>query len=862
MCKFASKILILITAVFSIAGCTRTADRKALTDASVAIKQTVTDPQLNIKPVKPLNVQSSLKLKNAQFSTVEYFRLIDSLQALSSLTMDEQIGGLARALYESFYANENNFTRTTLSQSVVSLAVVGEGEPVIRKETAILEKDLKVTVQKISALLKGSSSSFAWPKKLKNLDESLMVLDHYVNWLSEQIPGLKLSRTMELSSLGGLQGEYGKFRPKLVSMIKGLNSAKTLAQSLTAVRNALKALNVKLKAAQASKIREAEALAVQIASVDQAQDALTLLVMVWRITPPQDRGSFKAVSPEMYDFFQDKDDSQLDCLAKRGCLNPVLGISKLVIFRKLEEYGLEKLTAQIDKAARDTILSTAKQEVTSFLPQIPTVVTEQLIVETNKYLALIKAIQKDVVGFGQTNFTKWADAKFNQPLRGLEVAEVNVSLTGGRDISVGALKPAGRVLRTGAATIGASLSLAHQFLPEADGGRMRAAVMEPIMKLMAMGGFRAAGDRLYPSFQLALDGDVSELFDIKKLMAVRTSFAIPDQFIANASFMMDRKNVERTVSVGAQAELLKGISRTIRFHRDWERNQYDLSIGAIQISELLTEFPGGETISNSLFPKDIVFALSLGNAGALLQNMILDLSPAFLLLDKGELLWGNQYNEIKGGKVSTVAGLVSIFNGQKVSRVKTVDIARYVLALDEFMGATEGMEQTASSVLKAPTDEGRSTVITDLVEIRKKLMLLQMGLTNYLVYVAQQKGGGFATSFQLTNALVPEAGPFRLEEQVLSIRALLASATRLELPLFRIAALDAFYNLNRSFFDPERQFYASEVIEDGKPGKAAAIQEVALTLLAGQELAAHMPAEARSQWERLSAPWFRALQEL
>lgn len=862
MKNVAGKILIFGFVSAALAGCTRTADKKELSDATVAITQTVSDPKLNIQPVAPQKVQASLKFNNAHFATAEYFDLIDSLQMLSALTRDEQVGGLARSLYESFYANEDNFTRTTLSQSVVSLAIVGEGEPIIRKETAILEKDLKETVQKMSALLRKSSGSYPWPKKLKNLEDSIEILDHYVDWLAKQVPALKLSRTMELSSIGGIQGEYAKFRPKLVSMINGLNQSRTLAQSLSAVKSALKALNVKLKPAQAAKVQEAEALSVQISSVEQAQDALTLLVMVWKMTPPRDRGSFKAVSPEMYDFFQDKDEHQLDCLAKRHCMNPVLGISKLVIFRKLEEYGLEKLTAQIDKAARDTILNTAKQEVTAFLPQIPAAVTDQLVVETNKYLALINKIQKDVAGFGRTYFTKWADAKFNQPLRGLEVAEVNVSLAGGRSITVSPLKPAGRVLRTGAATLGASLSLAHQFLPDADGSRMRAAMLEPIMKLMAIGGFRAAGDRLYPSFLLALDGAVTDLFDIKKLMGVRTSFGVPDQFIANSSFMMDRKNVEQTTSVGAQAVLLKGISRTIRFHRDWDKNQYDLSLGSIQMNELLTEFPGGETITSPLFPKDIVFALSLGNAGAMLQNMILDLSPAFLLLDKGELLWGNQYREIKGGKVSTVAGLVSIVNGHRSGQVKTADIARYVLALDEFMGATEGMEQTTSSVLRAPSDEGRSTLIADLVEIRKKLMLLQMGLTNYLVYVAQQKGGGFAASFQLKNTLVPEAGPQRLEDQALAIRALLASASRLELPLFRMAALDAFYNLNRSFFDSSRQFYASELNEAGKPGKPAPIKEVALTLLAGEELSAHMPGEARTQWEKLSAPWIRALQEL
>jgi len=862
--KMVSKnFLILLIVCSSFSACTRTDDKKELADASIVITKTVEDARIPIRPIQNARAQSSLKLSNTHFATVDYLRMIDDLNGLAALTRDDQISSLARALYDSFYTDAGNYTHTTFSKSIMIPSIVGEGEPVIREQTALMEHELRASMQKMSNLLRGSVASFPWPKKLNNLNEGIGAVDSYVDWLMKQIPLLRLSNGMELGAMAGISGEYKAFRPKIVGLVEGLNRAKTLAQSLVAVKRVLKDLEVRLKAPQAAKLKQADALAAQIAEVDEEpQDALTLLVMVWEMTPPKERGSFKKISPEMYDYFADKSDDQLECLAMRGCPNPVLGISKLVIFRKLDEYGLEKIARQIDKSARDTILETVHQQVTALLPQIPSEVNKKILAEASKYLATIQLIQKDVVGFTKSHLEKWSNAKFKQPLRGLEVANVTVSLGGSRDIRVTPVVAAGRVLRTGAATLGASLSLAHSFLPEEDGPRMRAAMVEPLMKMMAIGGFRVAEGQLYPSFLLALDGALDDFFNLKKLMTGTTSFAVPDEFVANGSFMMNRKNASRTASVMGQAELLKGISRQIRFHRDWEKNLYDISLGSIQMKELLSDMPGAEAISTSLLPKDIIFTLALGNAGAMLQNMIYELSPAFLVLEKGGVLWGNQYKEIKGDNVSAVAGLVSIENGKRTDLVKTADLARYVLALDEFMGATEGMEQTNSSVLKSPTDEGKSTMIADLVEIRKKLLLLQMGLSNYLVSVAQQKGGGIAESFRVASSLSLHQGVKRLEDHTLTIRALLASATRLELPLFRKAALDAFYNLNRSFFDPTKQFYAAELDEEGKPAKAATIQEISLTLLAGEELSAHMPSETRSQWERMSAPWIRAFQEL
>lgn len=854
--------LILLGALASGSACTRQADKKALTDATVTVPANVTDTKLPIKkPPSPERVTTALKFSEVRYSTVEYFRLVDAMQGLAEQTKDDQIGGLARGLYDGFYANEANYTRVDFSRSILTTAIVGEGEPEILKQAGLMDKELRNLVAQLSPLLLASQRSFQWPRRLDDLSDGIVAVDRYVAWLLEQIPALKVSHTMQRNAVMGIKGQYDKLRPKLVSLVENMKRARRLKESLGVVNRTLTELNVKLPGAQAKLLADARELSAQIDETEDAQGALTLLVMVWRMQSPAERPAFKKISPELYDFFEDKSEDQLDCLAKKHCLNPVAGIQKIVIFRKLSQYGVEKIAAQVDKSAHDSVVTGARAELIKLMPQLPIVVKDQVEGEAKKFLSLISRITKDVQGFVRPRLAAWTKANFLQPLRGLEAAEVMVTLGGRREVHAVSQTAAAGQLRSGAAQLGLSLALAHKFLPEDNAARMKAAIMEPLMKLLAIGGFRMPEGRPFPSFQLALDGKTGDLFDIKKLMTGRASFAVPDSFVVGENFVMNRA-APKNASVAAQAELLRGIARQIRFHRDWESNQFDTAIGAVRMNELLKDIPGGEAIDGALFPKDIMFALALGNGGAILQNLVMDLSPAFLVLEKGDVLWGNRYQEIKGANVSTVAGLVSIVDGKRSSTVKTADIARYVLALDEFLGATEGMDQTNSALLKEPTSGGKSTLIADLMEIRKKLMLLQMGLTNFLVHVAQQPGGSFAGTFELAPTLKRAGGPLLLEDQVLPIRALLASATRLELPLFRWAALDAFYGMNKTFFDPARQFYASEISADQKPARPARLLEIVMTLQAGEELSAYMPTETRQQWDKLAAPWLRALQEL
>src|SRR5690606_23650905 len=114
-------------------------------------------------------------------------------------------------------------------------------------------------------------------------------------------------------------------------------------------------------------------------------------------------------------------------------------------------------------------------------------------------------------------------------------------------------------VRTGAETIGLGMSLGSEFLPSEDGPRRRAALAEPLLKLLAIVGYRQPGGKPFPSLLLSLDGKENEYFNLKDPLASPTSFAVPDQFVANTTFLMERKQAARNAGIAGQAELLRGI---------------------------------------------------------------------------------------------------------------------------------------------------------------------------------------------------------------------------------------------------------------------------------------------------------------
>lgn len=857
-----AKVSVLFFSALALASCSRTAEKTPLQDAQVTLGPAQKDTIVKMHPVS-IEQRKEFLSYQGEIATKDLFHFSDNLLTLSQQHKSSEIETLSQRIMRTYYKVPTQ--KASFSDSIFTQTILGQGEPEVRKQLKIISKEIQKATKGLSNLLETSSKKYPWPKSLDSFAQALETTDNYAVWFVNEVPKLGIDKDLTKPIQSAVKGEYSRFRPIVANHMNDIQSAKSLTAAIYTLEVALYEFAITLPAKDQKQIRVAKGLGQKIDSLNSSLDALQLLIQVWRMSSPEDRQKiFQAKVPELYDYLKDRSESELDCLAAEVCLNPVIMVPKrLVILPKLTEYGIYKIRDEVDAAARQEIIKSALAAITDFLPTLPVFVKDKMLAEVNKYKKQIAAIENDFEGFAKTRIQNWANSNFKTPLRGFETNRVQFSWKAGESFTVNNLQKPDKTIQTGAEALGAQLAIAQKFLPKEEDGQhaMRAALVEPIVKMLAITGFRKPGGSLFPSAMLALDGEPEQLFNVGHLLQGKTSFAVPNQFSASSSrLIMDRKSATKNSSVSSQAELLNGFSQQIAFHRDWEKNRFDEVLGSVRIEDVVPEVPRG-AIDYSLFPKDIVFTLAVGGAGGILQNIIRDLSPAFLLLDKEEILWGNDYEKISDGKISTVAAMVDIVNGKRSNQVRTADIAKFILALDAFIEATDGIEKTNSPILKEVGENGRS-VLEELEDARRYLRLFQMGLTNYLVYVAQNKDGSFASSFLLGKTLTKNSDSILLTDQVLAIRALNATEKRLNLPLFRWAALDAYYFLNRKMWNAKQQFYFPSYSEKGNSGLGVASPlEIISTLRGLEEFSEFLPLTSRQQWERIARPWIYALEE-
>lgn len=856
------KALLPIAAMLILSACTRSAEQKALEDAPLTVGPAAKDVALTLVPPATGQLRKHLELHGA-YSTADYFRAAEVLQEIAREDNNESLSRYAKGMVAAFYEDRGNFTQAPFAKSLYIAAMVGEAEPVVKEQLVVVGKQIQDARSKLTIALERSVTEYPWPKEAAGFDELLVAADKYLNWLLAKIPTLGLEESLIRPTAGAIREEYAKFRPMVEKLANKIHDSTRIPEAVDGLESAFATLDVAPTDAQKNQLRDARQLGAMVDGVEDALDALRLIVKVWRMVPEADRESaFKPTAPELYDFLNGKSEASLDCLTAPVCINPVLEAARVFgILPKLREYGPKKIAGEIEQAVLKFLKRAVVVAALEWLPGAPIAVRDRMNKEIANYQALIATVQKDTLGYARKNAESWAKTELNQQIPGVEAANVNVTAQDGR-YKVSAEKPVAGAVATGAETLGVTLSVTNKFLPS-DKQKLRAVLVGSMVKLLAMGGFRMPGGESYASYSIAMDGDRGKFHNLKTVLGDAASFAVPDSFLVKPDLTMERGKTEATSSITAQAELLRGISAQIKMLRDWEPNEFDHALAGVQVEDMAPEIPKG-AVNESVFPKRLLFALAIGNSAIQLQNVTKLLSPAFLMLPEGKFLWGHQYREIGEGKISAVAGLVNIDRGNRGTVVKTADIARYILALDAFLDATEGIEATKSEPLLEKGADGTS-VLEQIVEARRYLRLFMMGLTNFLVYVAQDKDGGFQSFHVLKEGKGVERAPSArmLLDQALAIRALGVSAKRLNMGLYSWAALDGYYFLNRVFWDQKFQFYAAKVgaktdTKYGQPG----LLEIAATIRAVREIEPYMPAGSQAQWAKIERPWTKALDAL
>lgn len=400
-----------------------------------------------------------------------------------------------------------------------------------------------------------------------------------------------------------------------------------------------------------------------------------------------------------------------------------------------------------------------------------------------------------------------------------------------------------------------------------------------VNRLMAIGGFKFMEPEA-PRFQGGLRkirGAGSDYdMDMFNYDLEPGYFAVPDQLIVTSPFKVEAaesRSQGLVASVAGSAEITRGSAVLMYYMRDWERNGFDAKVGQ-------QEYEGVK-----IFPKDAFYALGLGVGSVPLRNLTREGTIAFG--NSGKVYGASVFNQPQDNTTSqcpepegvrdpsdptakpdpvVAAALVDVGTTGEGDVVDVRELARFVLAADQFIRSTDNVERSAARPLHAQVNGFKATMKAVLCG-RRSVKTLMIGLANFMISRLQMKDGGFARYYSLSEKRIVaeksfegdalEGEPRFLEDQLLVIQALRKVFDRWQGHFYRDVAIDTYYYLNTNLFSYDSGFYREVDVEPRTKPVDVRLYSMAIETLL--EIEPFLSQESKSQASALREMWTQNL---
>jgi len=790
-------------------------------------------------------------------STAVFFEQAENLVLLGKLTANPALTEKGLEWIRRFYQQANTAESVDLAQSPFAALAAAQTQEEVQKTlqevSGDLEKSRRVLQENILALGK----SYPWPQKSESLEKVISHAESFTSLVVSKLPAMDVPAIVA----DGVREELVTQTKPLFSDVRvtltELRKTTTLSQALNVVENAITKFEVELPADLKASLKQGRQIAKGLDSMNDAQDGLAVIVDIWKILTPQEQALyFKDANESLYDLLSKQDAKELECLRQDGCMGGIFkGIAKkLFILPQIKNYGLDRLQSEMNAKTRDYVLTQIETFASNFALQLPQLFVEKIDKGLLSKAQELQTVQKDYPGYIKNLLAQWG--KRNLPkaegkVPGFEVSNISISVSAKTPFSIQASGATGDLRANTAGAAMSANALLLQNSADQDTLHLQSALSQ-VNKLISIGGYRDGQNKLIPALLAPVDHEKENL-DLTNMTASEISYRIPDKIRMQDGFHADENMVyDKNFSAASFAEQIKGLSQLLRWTADWKETNFDKTLGRIQAQELTEEIQS-ESLQRSLFPKDMLFALNIADVAVLLQDITKKATPVFLLTLNNSVLWADQYSA--STETAIMAGIVDIRDGRKSNVVRAQDVAKFLLAITEFLQATEGVENTRSSLLLEKDAAGRAP-LDALLEGRRDLKLLVVALANFISNQLMTKKSLVQAHYYLNEKQRANNPEFLVEEQVYALRALLAAWKTTELDAYLWSAQEIYFAMNKDLFNSQEGFY-----QNGDGTKLDFPQKLR-TLVALQEIKTHLPEASRLQLEKISSPWLGALQGL
>ncbi|WP_374075603.1 hypothetical protein [Bdellovibrio bacteriovorus] len=793
----------------------------------------------------------------ASVSTATFFQQAENLVALGKITGNEKLKNKGLQWIKDFYQQPQTTNYVDLAQSPFASLAAAQTQEEVQKTLGEVSAELQKSREILNTNILSLGKSYPWPQKPEKLQSVVNHAEAFTSLILENLGSMDLPALIEEGVREELVLQTQPLFEEIRVLTAQLEKTTTLSQSLNLVEGAIQKFEVELTPELKKSLQQGRQIAEGLDAINEPQSGLTVLIDIWRILTPEEQALyFKPVNEDLFDFLSGQDSKELDCLRQEGCSGGIFkGIAKkLFILPKIKKYGLEQLQSEMNEKTRGYVLSQIEAFAHSFAAEIPKTFADKIDAGLVSKGQELESVQKNYADYIKTLLTKWGQKvlpAFKGQVSGFEVSSVKVDVSAKKAMALQAL---GNLTDLKANTAGTSM-MANTLLMEhnspAEALSLQSALSQ-VNKLISIGGYRDDQNKLVPALLSPVEHEKKPL-DLMNLTQSLISYRIPDKIRMQDAFHADEKMVyEKNFSAAAFADQIKGLSHMLRLTADWKETNFDHILGKIKAQELTEEIQS-EALNRSLFPKDMLFALNIGDVAVLLQDITKKATPVFLLTLDNNVLWADQYAD--STETAIMAGIVDIKDGRKSNVVHAQDVAKFLLAIADFLEATEGVENTKSAILLTKDDQGVAP-LDALLDGRRDLKLLVVALANFISNQLMTQKSLLQAHYYLNEKERANNPEFLVEEQIHGIRALLKAWEITELDVYLWSAQEIYYSMNKQLYNQKERFYVN-----GDGSKLDFPQKVN-ALLALLELKPHLPKASQVQLAKISTPWLKALEDL
>ncbi|MES2803040.1 MAG: hypothetical protein V4654_11150 [Bdellovibrionota bacterium] len=610
---------------------------------------------------------------------------------------------------------------------------------------------------------------------------------------TELFPELKTQVLAELS----LQTTEQLKAPKELSA--QLASVKTLTQAIVILRNYIVVNQTVLTPEDVQDLANAEKLGKLTDNIHDGESALAALAMAWSMLDAEERkANFQTANKELYDFLKKKDDKEIACLIREkscGIFKKI--VLKVGVFPALKDYGYGNIENDLNAGGISGVTAVVQTQSALQISALNTQIKEKIKVSiTEKLTGLhdFKLKFKLIIGEGLAK----------------EIGSNQLDLFENDDF-----ESMFKMAYNQAENLSAK-NLDTQFI-----------LVEKMLQFMKRG----------TPLTSAPQSD-----DIKTVLK-----ATDPRFYVHPT---PNELGEVVTRAKDQAWSLMFYSKMIQQLADWKTTSYDTGITKFVAQDFITEFQS-EELKKQLFPKAELVGMALSLAAQTLKQMYTDKSPIYLLDKNNNRVSIQAYLEANFDSTTNIvvhAAVSDLQNGVLIDTAKLSDICLMIEAMDLFYKTTEGIEQSKSESLRDPA------LRTEVLNARKQIRLVIMTLGNFISnqLVDKEKNLYSEMNFQTEDKLQATTSA----EYAHAIEALLKAYDLTGIDIYKFAAVEMFYSLNRKFYSPSLKFYRETTEQTQSTVPRLHVLEVLSSVLGIRK---HLGITSQIQFDRIFENWYASV---